>query len=165
MKYYPAQHDLSEEIFAVIQNQLEQIALQTKADLVLLADASGQELSSVGEVAPMQLEILSALSAAQLGASQELARTLKLTPSYIWIIYEGTPYNCTLCALATYFLFLLLPSDKSLTSLRDTLTPQLNQLLNLLTKSDVQQGAQATESLLMPDLTNQMIEQVDLMWA
>lgn len=163
MNPYPTQHHFSEEIFAVIQKQLEQIALQTKADLVLLADASGQELSHVGEVGSMQLEILSALSAAQLGASQELAHTLKLTPSYIWIIYEGSPYNCSLCTLASYFLFLLLPSDKPLTLLRDSLTPHLNQLLILLTKGDVEQ--EADESLLMPDLTKQMIEQVELMWA
>lgn len=165
MKSYPTQHHLSEEIFALIQKQLEQIAAQTEADLVLLADASGQELSSVGQLMPMQLEILSALSAAQLGASQELARTLKLTPSTIWIIYEGTPYNCTLCALSTYFLFLLLPSDKSLTSLRDSLTPHLNQLLILLTKGDIEQEWQAAESQAMSDLTNQMIAKMDFMWA
>lgn len=162
MKSYPAQHHLSEEIFALIQKQLELIAAQADADLVLLADASGQELSAVGQLLPMQLEILSALSAAQLGASQELARTLKLTPSYIWIIYEGTPYNCSLCALATYLLFLLVPSDKELTSLRDTLTPHLNQLLTLLKGATSSPGAE--QSPLMPDLTNNIIDSMDLMW-
>jgi len=163
VKYYPAQHDLSEEIFALIQKQLEQIAALANADLVLLADTSGQELSTVGELMPMQLEILSALSAAQLGASQELARTLKLTPSYIWIIYEGTPYNCSLCALANYLLFLLVPSDKELTSLRDRLTPHLNQLLNLLKGVKRDPGAQ--QSPLMPDLTSHIIDSMDLMWS
>lgn len=158
--------DLSEKLFERIQNQLEQIAAQTNADLVFLADRSGQEVSAVGEALPMQLEILSALSAAQLGASQELARTLTLTPSYIWIIYEGTPYNCCLCALENYLLFLLVPSNKSLESLRDTLTPPLNQLLNLLkgTKSNVNLGLEDPQRLLMPDLTNNIIEGVELMW-
>ncbi len=122
MQHYQHQQFLSNETLEEIQQLLSKIAGQVNARLVLLADPTGQELSFYGGLAPGQAEILSALSAGQLGASQELAHALDINQEFTWMIREGPGDNCLLSMPAQEnVLLLVVPVDTPLGWVRHVL--------------------------------------------
>lgn len=170
MEHYQHQQYLSDETLEEIQQLLSKIAGQVNARLVLLADPTGQELSFYGALAKGQAEILSALSAGQLGASQELINALDISQEFTWMIREGPDYNCFLSMPAQEnVLLLVVPVDTPLGWVRHVLKKSTEEMANLLAKVKIESQEQLEQdsmedSMMEPDFVSSLLDSMDSLW-
>lgn len=166
MTHYQRQQFLSDTTLAAIQQSLEKIAHDAKANLALLSDPTGQELAYYGQLGANVVETISALSASQMGASHELVNALRLSPNFSLLIREGQDYNYFLSAPADrYILLLVVTAETPLGWVRHVLKRSHTDLGALLANVEEEsETAQPKEGTMSPDFVTSLLNTMDGFW-
>ncbi len=80
---------LSVEQAEAIDRWLERMAYESEARCIILADVSGQLIAERGQTARMNTQVLSALAAGELAATQEMARLVGEEARFKLLLHEG----------------------------------------------------------------------------
>lgn len=80
---------LSVEQAEAIDHCLARIALESEARCIILADVTGQLIAERGQTGTMNTQVLSALAAGELAATQEMARLVGERARFKLLLHEG----------------------------------------------------------------------------
>jgi predicted regulator of Ras-like GTPase activity (Roadblock/LC7/MglB family) len=114
-----------------IEDNLDTLYWDAEAKCVLLADNSGQFISKKGEVSEHEMAILSALAAAQLSATQEIARLVS-EPSRFTLLQEGSQQSVYILNIEDeLILAVVFSSHAPLGMVRMVVRQVINQISNI----------------------------------
>jgi predicted regulator of Ras-like GTPase activity (Roadblock/LC7/MglB family) len=99
---------LSRDQYNTVEKKLHTLLDMIPARFVLLVDTSGQLVSILGEHTGVEPSILGSLIAADLAASQEIARITGSFQEFQMILREGEKNHIAICEAGKEMLFLVL---------------------------------------------------------
>ncbi len=118
----------SNEQLDQIEDSLNTLHWDTEAKSVLLADQSGQFISKKGDTSERELAVLSALAAAQLSATQEIARLVGERNRFR-LLQEGDEQNVYICEIdANLILVVVFKSSTPLGMVRMVIRQVVNRI-------------------------------------
>jgi predicted regulator of Ras-like GTPase activity (Roadblock/LC7/MglB family) len=121
---------------------LENIAYESEARCIILADVTGQLISERGDTQRMNTQVLSALSAGELAATQELARLVGERARFRLLLHEGEEHSVYLSDVGEQLLIIIVFDQSTPIGLvRIILKKAVEDLMPILQARDEDEGA------------------------
>jgi predicted regulator of Ras-like GTPase activity (Roadblock/LC7/MglB family) len=103
---------LSETIITKLESVIRDLQRKSQAEVVLLADVSGQLIAHYGQTSDMDPAIVAALGAGQLTAVTELARQIGEPEPSGSFLHEGSYKRAYLCKVAESFVVIVVFTEE-----------------------------------------------------
>ena len=105
------------ELAAQIEHILADLHREAEAECVILADVSGQLISTQGELQDADPTLIAALAAGDVAAMSELARQIGEKNPHGSFLHEGEDKSCYLFSIAHSFILIVIFSSDTLIGL------------------------------------------------
>lgn len=84
---------LSENAYNEINRILEELALKTRADLIIFSDSNGYPITSQGNFPDLDTSVMASLAANNFSATAEMASLLGEAENFKYLFHEGEKFN------------------------------------------------------------------------
>lgn len=160
---YPAQQE-------AIETLLTELVQRVPAQFILLADITGQVISTRGQKSPNNLVGLGSLVAGDLAASHEIARLTGQYEEYQMVLREGQTTHTFICEAGHHLaLMVQISTETPLGWARMAISKAARQLTEIATSPPVEQMAEAIpaedlEPFRQDGLSNLFNDALDDLW-
>ncbi len=153
---------LSIEQAEAIDACLERMAYESEASCIILADITGQLISERGRVEGINTQVLSALAAGELSATQEMARLVGERARFNLMLHEGEERSVYLSPVGKKMLLIVVFDGKTPIGLvRIILKNAVDELGPILERPVQQQGDEDFSETLNGDFAQQLEDEMD----
>jgi predicted regulator of Ras-like GTPase activity (Roadblock/LC7/MglB family) len=141
---------------------LERMAYESEASCIILADVTGQLISERGRVEGINTQVLSALAAGELSATQEMARLVGERARFNLMLHEGEERSVYLSPVGKKMLLIVVFDGKTPIGLvRIILKNAVEELGPILERPVQQQGDEDFSETLNGDFAQQLEDEMD----
>ena len=124
---------LSEEVYHGITKVLDELAANTRADVIVFCDTNGYPITHKGSAPWMDLSAISSLAANNFSATAEIASMIGETGSFKFLFHEGKNMNLYLSNMEfDYILLVIFKVDVALGMIRIFTNKAIEALNKLL---------------------------------
>jgi predicted regulator of Ras-like GTPase activity (Roadblock/LC7/MglB family) len=152
---------LSIEQAEAIDTCLERMAYESEASCIILADITGQLISERGKTEGINTQVLSALGAGELSATQEMARLVGERARFNLLLHEGEERSVYLSPVGKKMLLIVVFDGRTPIGLvRIILKNAVDELGPILERPAAEAGGTLGETL-NEDFAQQLEDQID----
>jgi predicted regulator of Ras-like GTPase activity (Roadblock/LC7/MglB family) len=141
---------------------LERMAYESEASCIILADITGQLISERGRTDGMNTQVLSALAAGELSATQEMARLVGERARFSLLLHEGAERSVYLSPVGTKMLLIVVFAGQTPIGLvRIILKNAVEELGPILERPATQRSDENLGQALSGDFAQQLEDEID----
>ena len=149
---------LSAEQAEAIDACLERMAYESEARCIILADVNGQLVAERGQTGRMNTQVLSALAAGELAATQEMARLVGEEARFRLLLHEGQNQSVYLSDVGErLILVIVFDTDTPIGLVRMVLKQAVEELAPIIEAANREGGKTQTQATLDSDFA-QLLE-------
>lgn len=153
---------LSVEQAEAIDACLERMAYESEASCIILADVTGQLISERGKTVGMNTQVLSALAAGELSATQEMARLVGERARFSLLLHEGEERSVYLSPVGMKMLLIVVFDGRTPIGLvRIILKNAVEELGPILERPAVHRSDESLGQALSGDFAQQLQDEFD----
>jgi predicted regulator of Ras-like GTPase activity (Roadblock/LC7/MglB family) len=154
----PGGFSLSVAQAEAIDECLDRIAYESEARCIILADVTGQLIAERGQMSGMNTQVLSALAAGELAATQEMARLVGERARFRLLLHEGESHSVYLSDVGAKLLIVIVfDSSTPIGLVRILLKKAIDDLAPVLAEPGPGSGGAQVDAALDGDFA-QMLE-------
>jgi predicted regulator of Ras-like GTPase activity (Roadblock/LC7/MglB family) len=145
-----------------IDDCLERMAYESEARCIILADMTGQLISERGQLEGMNTQVLSALAAGELAATNEMARLVGEKARFKLLLHEGEEHSVYLSDVGEQLILVIVFEVSTPIGLvRMILKQAVDDLLPILQLSDRDEGADTIDGELGDDFARLLEDELN----
>lgn len=153
---------LSIEQAEAIDTCLERMAYESEASCIILADVTGQLISERGKTAGVNTQVLSALAAGELSATQEMARLIGERARFSLLLHEGEERSVYLSPVGKMMLLIVVFDGRTPIGLvRIILKNAVEELGPILNRPATQKDGATFGEALSDDFARRLEDEMD----
>jgi predicted regulator of Ras-like GTPase activity (Roadblock/LC7/MglB family) len=153
---------LSIEQAEAIDDCLERMAYESEASCIILADVTGQLVSERGKTGGINTQVLSALAAGELSATQEMARLVGERARFSLLLHEGEERSVYLSPVGQKMLLIVVFDGRTPIGLvRIILKNAVDELGPILERPTTRRPGESFGEALNEDFAQQLESEID----
>ncbi len=151
---------LSEAAYNSIAKIVEALAANTRADVIVFADANGYPIIHKGGIDNLDLSIISSLAASNFSATAKMAAMIGESDSFKFLFHEGERTNMYLSNVGFNFILLVIfKVDVALGMVRVFTRKAIEELISTL--SSLKQDEEKTKEVFDLEFKTLLSEELD----